>query len=125
MRSEDRLHTLLNQAHIDSSETTDQEILAEASNAIVPLKHRQIPLRIIAASVFITIGLALWIHNPPAPVVEPPERSIQPHQILTMASLKHAYYQGGMETLEKQLDRGLTLFGPPSPTAIEASQEPL
>jgi hypothetical protein len=125
MRSEDRLQTLLNQAHIDSSKTTDRRILAEAANAIVSLKRRQTPQRVIAAIVLITMGLAFWTHNPPAPVMEHQEQAIQPEQILTMASLKQSYYQGGMEALEKQLNRGLTLFGPASPTAIKASSEPL
>jgi hypothetical protein len=111
MSPEDRLQTLLNEAHIDSAKTTDQRILEEASKAIVPLKRRRTLPRAIAAAVLITIGLAFWTHNPPVPVKESPERSIQPDQILTMASLKQSYYQGGMEALEKQLDRGLDAFG--------------
>lgn len=121
MRSEDRLQTLLNEAHIDTSQATDQRILGEAANAIVPPKRKQRPGMIVAAIALITIGLAILISRPQETKTAGQEQAIQPDQILTMESLKAAYHQGGMEAMEEQLDSGLDHFRPPPAAVMEDS----
>jgi hypothetical protein len=105
----------------DTPKETDQRILSEAASTIVLLKQRQTAYLAIAAIVSLTIGLIIWTNNPQQLSVENQEQDTQASQILTMESLKCAFYQGGMEALEEQLDEAVDVIGLPSPTFIEES----
>ncbi len=113
MKPEDYLQRLFNQARIDTSNETDQRILAEAECTLVSLKSNK-PMvgSAVAAIVLLTLGLVIWTHESQQSVVRESSQPIGPNQILTMESLKQAFNQGGMEALDKQYDMALHVVGP-------------
>jgi hypothetical protein len=69
-----------------------------------------------AAAVIVVVGLLLSLgkQNPNAPAANPELNAQSPAKIISMASMRMAYQQGGMDALDKQFRDTLDVLGPRS-----------
>ncbi len=69
-----------------------------------------------AAAAILVVGLLLsrGRQTPSEPVARPPLIAQSPAKIVTMASMRMAYRQGGMDALDKQFGDTLDVLGPRS-----------
>ena len=90
---------------------------SKADQPGVYLRFIKSPITKLAAAAVIIFAVVLFTvdtKKEPQIRISRPERVSSPAKIVSMISLNNAYRQGGIEALERQLDRSAELLGPGS-----------